>query len=147
VCDGITDCPGAEIDESVQCTKCPDNFCLNDGKCTAYESGANCTCGDNYFGYRCSVSKAEQKKEQTTPQWVVIVSITVSIVVLALLIIVIYFFIRRRQMGELGKMGTSMENPAYDMQLSDISGSAPFNDTLQPISAGIENPLYGDIGN
>lgn len=49
-------------------------------------------------------------------------------------------------MSDEAKLNTGVENPAYDMQLGDMSGSAPFSDdNMQPASSGMENPLYGDL--
>lgn len=147
ICDKAFNCPNSTIDESVQCNSCPQGYCLNDGKCESYEGGANCTCADDYTGYRCSVKKSRNVGKEP-PTTIIVASVAGAVVVLAAVIIGIFFFVRRRQMNaDAQKLGTGMENPAYDMQLSDLSTSAPFSDTtnMQPLSEGLENPLYGDL--
>lgn len=161
VCDGILNCPGSNIDESALCATCPDNFCKNNGTCTSYESGANCTCAPENVGYyRCggflpttttnsstthSIGVAAPLEAQGSGKKITIgLSVSGSVLVLGIVLIVIYFVFKRRRSDEtkLGQLG--MTNPAYDMQMGDVTGSAPFTDVLQP-SAGLENPLYGEI--
>lgn len=144
VCDGVTNCPGMEVDESVQCNQCPDGFCQSGGKCASFESGANCTCADNYSGYRCSiVGAAPYVAPKSASKLTIGLSVAGSVLAIGVILVVIYFVIRRRQSDD-DKMGQGMENPVYDMQMGDITTSAPFTD-VQPTSIGMENPLYGDI--
>lgn len=69
-----------------------------------------------------------------------------SILAVGVVLVVAFFVLRRRRMSDEAKLNTGVENPAYDMQLGDMSGSAPFSDdNMQPASSGMENPLYGDL--
>lgn len=147
VCDGVPDCPG-NIDESVQCNKCPDNFCKNNGQCNSYESGANCTCpdGDNAGLYRCfgSVSgTAAPVKAPSSNKLVIAFSVFGSVLVVGVVLVVIYFILRK-QRAEEAKLNQGLNNPVYDMQMGDLAGSEPFQDVGGQSSGSMENPLYGD---
>lgn len=149
VCDGQSDCPD-QIDESIQCTQCPDNFCKNNGVCTPHSSGSNCTCpvGDNVGLYRCYGSLSGTAAPVVAPssnKLVVALSVSGSVLAVGLVLIVIYF-VMRRQRAEDSKMTQGLTNPVYDMQMGDmgdVGGSVPFDDVAGP-SGAMENPLYGD---
>lgn len=144
VCDGASNCPGLDVDESAICNStCPDNFCRSGGKCTPNEAGATCACADNYSGYRCSVGAEPYVATAKTPKLTIGLSVAGSVLLVGVILVVIYFVLKRRQADD-DKMGQGMENPVYDMQMGDITTSAPFTD-VQPSSLGMENPLYGDI--
>ena len=144
VCDGASNCPGLDVDEAALCSStCPDNFCLSGGKCTPNESGATCACADNYSGYRCSVGATPYTAPEQASKLTIGLSVAGSVLAIGVILVIIYFVLKRRQSDD-NKMGQGMENPVYDMQMGDITGSAPFTD-VQPTSMGMENPLYGDI--
>lgn len=147
VCNAVPDCPDMKLDESIQCTTCPDNFCKNEGQCSKYESGANCTCADKYSGYRCAIQAASPAASKQADKTTIGLSVAGGVLFVGLVLVAAYFVIKRKRTAEMKSLTAGVENPAYDMQLGDMSTSAPFNDsTMQPMSElGMENPLYGTL--
>jgi len=145
-----TDCPVLAVDESeAVCGGCSENFCLNGGTCVSSPSGPTCSCPDKYKQYyRCSPgdqsapSSSAVNAPQRPNKTVIAVSVSMSVLVVGIALVIAYIVFKRRQSAD-SKLGQGMENPVYDMQMGDFSGSAPFTDVAAD-SKGMENPLYGD---
>lgn len=146
ICDGTFTCPDSKFNRSSVCTKCPENFCLNSGTCAVYENfGPNCSCPDSFSGYRCAISKSSPYTgSQDTSKTTIVASVVSAVIFVGIVLVVVYFVMKRRQNAENRKLTAGVENPVYDMQLGEVTTSAPFSEATMTDSSGIDNPLYGE---